>query len=140
MTEKEFDEEYLFEMNELYEKRICDELEKEKDKDVVHFKCDTPALLQEIMTCVIDNPKSGASVLKIPLYILNNYLEQVAQRAAEIDDPKLNILMLEMKLYEVEHNQISVEIAKQRERLVQSPIKLSQKSLDRIKEKELNDR
>lgn len=104
-------------------------------EDTVHFKCDTPALLQEIMTGVIDNPKSGASVLKIPLYILNNYLGQVAQRAAEIDDPKLNILMLEMKLYEVEHNQISVEIAKQRERLIQSPIKLSQKSLDRIKER-----
>ena len=135
MTEEELDEEYLFEMNELYEKQICDELEKEKDEDTVHFKCDTPALLQEIMTGVIDNPKSGAHILKIPLQILGNYLGQVAQRAAEIDDPKLNILMLEMKLYEVEHNQIGIEIAKQRERLVQSPIKLSQKSLDRLKER-----
>lgn len=140
MTDEELDEEYLFEMNELYEKQICDELEKEKDEDTVYFKCDTPALLQEIMTGVIDNPKSGAFVLKIPLLILNNYLGRVAQRAIEIDDPELNILMLEMKLYEVEHNQIGVEIAKQRERMVQSPIKLSQKSLDRIKEKELNDR
>lgn len=135
MTEEELDEEYLFEMNELYERQICDELEKEKNGDTVYFKCDTPALLQEIMTGVIDNPKSGASVLKIPLLILNNYLGQVAQRAAEIDDPQLNILMLDMALYEVEHNQIGVEIAKQRERLVQSPIKLSQKSLDRIKER-----
>ena len=103
--------------------------------DEVHFKCDTPALLQEIMTGVVDNPKSGAHILKIPLLILNNYLGQVAQRAAELDDPQLNILMLEMKLYEVEHNQIGVEIAKQKERLVKSPIKLSQKSLDIIKEK-----
>lgn len=105
------------------------------NENTVHFKCDTPALLQEIMTGVVDNPKSGAYILKIPLQILGNYLGQVAQRAAEINDPQLNILMLEMKLYEVEHNQISVEIAKQRERMVQSPIKLSQKSLDRIKEK-----
>ena len=87
-------------------------------EDTVYFKCDTPALLQEIMTGVIDNPKSGASVLKIPLQILNNYLGQVAQRAAEIDDPQLNILMLEMKLYEVEHNQIPIEIVKQKERMI----------------------
>lgn len=104
--------------------------------DEVHFKCDTPALLQEIMTGVVDNPKSGANILKVPLLILNNYLGQVAQRAAEIDDPKLNILMLEMKLYEVEHNEIEVEIAKQKERMVKSPIKLSQKSLDRLRNKQ----
>lgn len=104
--------------------------------DEVYFKCDTPALLQEIMTGVIDNPKSGAHILKVPLLILNNYLGQVAQRAAEIDDPKLNILMLEMKLYEVEHNEIGVEIAKQKERMVKSPIKLSQKSLDKLRSKQ----
>lgn len=58
--------------------------------DEVHFKCDTPALLQEIMAGVIDNLKPGAFVLKIPLLILNNYLEQVAQRVAELDEPQLN--------------------------------------------------
>lgn len=63
----------------------------------MHFKCDTPALLQEIMTGVVDNSKSGAFVLKIPLLILNNYLGRVAQRAAEIDDPELNILTFGLK-------------------------------------------
>lgn len=41
------------------------------------------------------------SVAVIPLQILQNTLGEVAQRAAELNDPKLNTLMMRLALYEI---------------------------------------
>lgn len=60
----------------------------------MYWKVNTPGLLRE----VTNNPGSG--ILRHPVAILAGLLGQVAQRAAEIDDPQLNILMLRLALYE----------------------------------------
>jgi hypothetical protein len=82
--------------------------------EYVHFRVDTPALLLEIVNCAMDR-KNG--VLKIPINIFRDYLCRVAERAIEIDDPKLNILMLEMNLYEVAVQEIPIAIEQQKSRI-----------------------
>ncbi len=60
----------------------------------VDWRCHTSNLLREILS----NP--SAAVLAQPLRIFGNLLADVATRAAEINDPELNILMLRLTLYE----------------------------------------
>jgi hypothetical protein len=60
------------------------------------WRINTPQLLKE----VCNNP--GTSVLGKPLTILGCKLHEVAERAAELNDPALNILMLELTLYDVD--------------------------------------
>ena len=60
------------------------------------WRINTPQLLKEICT----NP--GTSILGKPLSILGRKLHEVAERAAELNDPALNILMLELTLYDVD--------------------------------------
>jgi len=79
--------------------------------DTLHFNLDAPQLLVEIT----NNENIG--ILKIPLNVLRMKLANVATIAIELDDPKLNILMLEMKLYEVEQTKIPDLIRQQKERL-----------------------
>lgn len=62
----------------------------------LHFKIHTPNLLKEIADCGLA-PKSG--VLRVPLNTLRVYIGMVATRCAEINDPVLNQLMIEMTLY-----------------------------------------
>lgn len=84
----------------------------------VEWKVHTASLLREILK----NP--GCSVLAIPLSILGRMLAEVAERAAELNDPQLNILMLRLTLYEqgdpekFSHEQIEAEYVEQRLRLV----------------------
>ena len=59
----------------------------------LNWKVHLPRLFDEIML----NP--DCSVLKEPLSITKSILAQVAQRAIELDDEKLNILMLRLTLY-----------------------------------------
>lgn len=59
----------------------------------VYFKVHTPNLLKEVMC----NPGTGA--LKIPIRVLQGYLIKLAQRAIELNDPELNLIMCEMALY-----------------------------------------
>ena len=80
-------------------------------KNELYFNVDTPALLGEVLG------NHGAWALAVPIRILKTKLSEVAGRAIEIDDPKLNILMLEMKLYEVEHNDIQNLIKVQKKRI-----------------------
>ena len=63
----------------------------------LEFRVDTMGLLTEIADSGLDR---RMGVLKIPLNIFKNILAETAQRAAEINDPKLNILMLRLGLYE----------------------------------------
>ncbi len=61
------------------------------------FKVHVPNLIKEITDSGL-RQKNG--VLKIPILLFRKYLESVAQRCAEINDPVLNKLMVEMALYD----------------------------------------
>lgn len=58
------------------------------------WRVHTPNLLKEIL----NNP--GTGILYRPLQIFSNLLYDVAQRANELGDDKLNALMLRLTLYE----------------------------------------
>jgi hypothetical protein len=62
------------------------------------FKVNTPGLIKEIT----DNGlRENSGVLKIPINIFMKYLDSVATRASQLNDPILNKLMCDMALYEV---------------------------------------
>ncbi|WNV09997.1 hypothetical protein [Tardiphaga sp. 709] len=58
------------------------------------WKVHTPNLLKEVLS----NP--SAAVLRQPMAILGRLLAAVAERASEINDPALNMLMLRLTLYD----------------------------------------
>lgn len=58
------------------------------------WKCHTPKLFEEILV----NP--GTAMLRQPLIIFRAILAEVAQRAIELNDDELNLLMLRLTLYE----------------------------------------
>ena len=77
----------------------------------LHFNIDVPQLITEISS------NNSTWALTKPLEVLQTKLALIAKRAIEIDDPELNVLMLETKLYEVEnHTDISNLIKTQKER------------------------
>lgn len=57
------------------------------------WRTHTPNLIKEI----IKNPSTG--ILRIPLDIFRKTLVEVGERAAEINDPKLNALMCRLTIY-----------------------------------------
>lgn len=61
----------------------------------VNWKVHTPNLLQEIL----NNP--GTGILTQPLRILASILSDVGERAAELNDPKLNALMCRLTIYSI---------------------------------------
>jgi hypothetical protein len=70
---------------------------------------DTPRLITEL---VEGNPSGG--ILKQPVNIFRGLLISLAQRASEIDDPELNILMLRLNLYDVPHASLLDKIEEQK--------------------------
>lgn len=58
------------------------------------WKCHTPRLFDEILL----NP--GTSTLQQPLIIFRSILVEVAQRAIELNDDALNLLMIRLTLYD----------------------------------------
>lgn len=58
------------------------------------WRVHTPNLLSEIAN------NSGQAILQKPLQILGLLLHDVATRAAKINDPALNLLMLRLALYD----------------------------------------
>lgn len=67
-----------------------------KDAFGMTFRVHTPNLFKELWDC--SGMRIYGRVIKIYLALLN----EVAQRATEINDPVLNALMLKLRLYEVE--------------------------------------
>jgi hypothetical protein len=61
-----------------------------------YISVDVKSLITEIIE---NNPNTW--ILKIPLTQLYELLRQVAQRCTEINDPRLNELMLRLDLYDV---------------------------------------
>lgn len=83
----------------------------------VEWKVHTASLLSEVLN------NKGAAILAQPINIFGCLLAQVAERAAELNDPKLNILMLRLTLYEqgdpekFTYEQIEAAYAEQRKRI-----------------------
>lgn len=63
----------------------------------LEFKINTPQFLKEVFD---ENPKLGG-IFFVPANILRNYLIQIAERASELNDPKLNAIMCQMALYSI---------------------------------------
>lgn len=85
-----------------------------KIKNTLSFNVHTTNLLEEIANYGLVR---SAGALKIPLNQLQGLLAQVAQRATELNDPKMNILMLRLGLYEVAPEDINKKI-EQQEKLI----------------------
>ena len=88
---------------------------KTKTNGSLYFNVDLPAYLAELQNISTD----GVSyILGTPMSVVCTKLTQIAQRASELDDPMLNVLMLETKLYEVEdHSKLSELIKEQKDRI-----------------------
>ena len=83
---------------------------KKKEQGTMVFRIDTMGLLTEIADAGLDR---NMGILYHPLNIFKNLLAQVAQRATELNDPQLNVLMLSLGLYEVAPNDIPRVIEEQ---------------------------
>ena len=70
----------------------------EKSDDSLKWKVDTTRLLKEIADNAIG---INSGVLKIPLNIFQSLLGEVAERAIELNDKKLNKLMIRLALYDM---------------------------------------
>jgi hypothetical protein len=62
------------------------------------FRVHVPNLLNETFICAV-RPQDLAA-LTIPLNELNRYLRTLTARCAEVNDPVLNKIMIDMTLYE----------------------------------------
>ena len=59
----------------------------------LHWKVHTYGLLREILT------NTGTGILRVPLGIFGQLLFAVGERAAELNDPQLNALMVRLAIY-----------------------------------------
>lgn len=66
-------------------------------KKQLNWKIHTPNLFKEIVDC---NPKHNG-VFRVPLMQLNCILAEIADRARELNDPKLKLLCCRLTLYEI---------------------------------------
>lgn len=64
----------------------------------MEWSVDTPALLNDIIPNAMQKETISPSIL----VIFRNLLAAVAQRATELHDPQLDILILRLNLYEME--------------------------------------
>ena len=76
------------------------------------FKVDMPRLLKEIAEC------SKSTPYPVTFTILARVLGILAERAIEINDPALNIIMLNLGLYEGAHNENVDEVISQLRKLI----------------------
>ena len=74
------------------------------------FSVNTIGLLTEIVDSGLDR---RMGVFKTPINLFRHLLCQVAQRATELNDPKLNVLMLRLWLYEASPDEIPKLIEEQ---------------------------
>jgi len=68
----------------------------EKTKQL-NWKIHTPNLCKEIIDC---NPEHNG-IFRIPLMKLKSILGEIADRARELNDPKLKLLCCRLTLYEI---------------------------------------
>lgn len=65
------------------------------DDKALQWRVNTPNLLNEVLI------NDQTQIFTRPFQVLANLLGQTAQRAAELNDPKLNALMMLLALYDV---------------------------------------
>lgn len=91
-------------------------IESKKVQDYVMndmvFKVDMPRLLKEIAEC------SKSTPYPVTFTIMARVLEILAERAVEINDPALNIIMLRLGLYEGAHDKNVDEVISQLRKLI----------------------
>lgn len=76
--------------------------------------------LPDLMKEMLEGNPSG-SALVMPVNITMGIIASVAKRAAELDDPELNVLMLRLALYDVPVTGITEAIEAQEARLNEDP-------------------
>ena len=76
------------------------------------WKVDLPAFLNEIVECSSNTPY--AITFKILAQVLNVLIE----RAIEINDPALNIIMMNLGLYEGVHDKNAGEVISKQRKLI----------------------
>lgn len=76
------------------------------------WKVDLPAFLKEIVECSSNTPY--ATTFKILAQVLNVLIE----RAIEINDPALNIIMMNLGLYEGVHDKNVDEVISKQRKLI----------------------
>ena len=76
------------------------------------FKVDLPRLLKEISEC------SKSTPYPVTLTILTRVLGILTERAIEINDPALNIIMMNLGLYEGAHDKNVDEVVSQLRKLI----------------------
>lgn len=76
------------------------------------WKFDLPKFLIEIAEC------SKSTPYPVTFTILTSILEILAERAIEIDDPALNIIMMHLGLYDGVHDENAEEIIAQLRKLI----------------------
>lgn len=72
-------------------------MENKKTTEVA-FRCYVPGLMEELMETIPYT--KDFDILKIPLSIFSTELNKVARRCAEVNDPQLNELMINMGMYD----------------------------------------
>ncbi len=76
------------------------------------WKVDLPKFLKEISECSINVPYAAS------FRILAQVLKVLTERAIEINDPALNIIMLNLGLYEGAHDEKVDEVISQLRKLI----------------------
>ena len=76
------------------------------------WKVDLPRLLKEISEC------SKSTPYPVTFTILMRVLGVLAERAIEIDDPALNIIMMNLGLYEGVHDKNAGEVISKQRKLI----------------------
>ena len=94
-------------MNEIKSKNVQDYVMN----DMV-FKVDMPRLLKEIAEC------SKSTPYPVTFTILARVLGMLTERAIEINDPALNIIMMNLGLYEGVHDKNVDEVISQLRKLI----------------------
>lgn len=82
-----------------YSDRAFDKKFKAVDSTQLEWRANTPALLKEMVECGSTNG-NVMGAFRTPINIFLGILAEVAQRAIELDDPKLNALMCRLSLYD----------------------------------------
>lgn len=76
------------------------------------MKFDMPRFIKEIAEC------SKATAYPVTFSILNSILKILAERAIEINDPALNIIMINLGLYEGAHDENVDEVISRLRKLI----------------------
>ena len=95
-------------------------MKKIKSKSVLNYvmndmvmKFDMPRFIKEIAECSIATPHP------VTFSILMNVLKILAERAIEINDPALNIIMMHLGLYEGVHDKNANKVIDQLRKLIE---------------------